>query len=369
MTAILFIAVLAVLVFVHELGHFAVAKKLKVLVHEFALGFPPKIISKKIGETVYSINLIPFGGYVKIEGEDSPEEGNAEAVTVLKERSLFFRPAWQKIAVLVAGVSANIVLAWLLVSLSMSSGMTTSISADNIAYATNARVLVTEIAPNSPAFKAKIEAGTSIIAIADDKAGFDKTVSSVEEVQSIVQNSNGHELTLRVLYKDNTEGIISLTPEKGIVGKGYGIGVSMDFVGDLRLPIYKAFWEGARATGFMIWNIVMGLWNLFSGIFHGSADLTQVAGPVGIANLVGEAKNLGLAYFMSFVAFISLNLAVLNLVPFPALDGGRILFVIIEKIKGSAIPPKIANTVNAVGFGLLMILMLVITVRDILKLF
>lgn len=355
MTILLFIIILAVLIFVHELGHFLVAKWRGIRVDEFALGFPPKIYSKKVGETTYALNLIPFGGYVKIFGEDPDAESMAGPDS---SRSFVNKSAWTKIAVLVAGVSANVILAWLLFSISFMSGMTGGIGEVDPQYVENERVIVTSVLPESPAAEAGFAAGDEI-----------RNYPTVEEIQELIKGSEGSALSFDIT-SGTEEKTIEVVPEQGVVeGADYGIGISMDLVGDIRLPVHLAFYHGLRMTWDMARATIVGLGGFLADIFTGDADFASVAGPVGIAGLVGEARELGWAYLLSFTAFISLNLAVLNLLPFPALDGGRILFVIIEAIKRSPIKPAVANTVNAIGFGLLILLMVVVTVKDILKLF
>ena len=161
---------------------------------------------------------------------------------------------------------------------------------------------------------------------------------------------------------------LTVMPEPGKDGGPAMVGISMDTIGTLKLPIHKAIWEGAKLTWGVTVGTVEGFWNLIKTAVVGKADMSTLTGPVGIVGVVGDAAKFGFVYLLSFTALISINLAVINLVPFPALDGGRLLFLLIEKIKGSRIKPEIANWVNAVGFGLLMILMVFITYHDIVKL-
>ena len=161
----------------------------------------------------------------------------------------------------------------------------------------------------------------------------------------------------------------TLIPEKIEGGENKIIGISMDTIGTLSLPIHRAFWEGLKLTGSVTWATVLGFYNLIHDAVLGQADMSSVTGPVGIVGVVGDAREFGFIYLLSFTALISINLAVINLIPFPALDGGRLLFLLIEKIKGSRIKPEVANWVNTIGFGLLMLLMIVITFHDVMKLF
>jgi regulator of sigma E protease len=362
MSIVLFFIILAVLVLVHEFGHFFAAKRFGVRVDEFGLGFPPRIWGKKFGETVYSINAIPFGGFVKIFGEN-PDEDSISGPN--KGQSFVNIAKWKQAVVLASGVFMNIVFAWLLFSVAYLSGMTTIVSGTDAKYVQDEHVIILAALPNSPALKAGFVAGDQVRAFAVN--GATTTAPSVEAIQAAVKDSKGKEITFAV--DRNADRIyLKAIPEKGPSGV-YVVGVSMDQAGKVVLPFYLAFWEGGRLTIDIFIGIVTNLYTLAHDAILGKADLSQVSGPVGIARLVGDASDLGIIYLLSFTAFISLNLAALNLVPFPALDGGRILFVVIEAIKRSPIKPSIANMTNAVGFGILILLMLFVTYRDILKIF
>lgn len=362
MSIVLFFVILAVLVLVHECGHFFAAKKFGVRVDEFGLGFPPRIWGRKIGETVYSVNAIPFGGFVKIFGENPDDESIAGPQ---KGRSFVNIAKWKQAVVLGAGVFMNIVFAWILFSVAYLSGMTTIVSGTDAKYVQDEHVIIMAALPNSPALRAGFVSGDQVRAFSVN--GATTTGPTVEAIQAAVRDSKGKEITFAV-DRNSDSLYIRAIPEKGASGV-YAIGVSMDQAGKVVLPIHLAFWEGGRLTIDMFTGIAANLYTLAHDAVLGKADFSQVSGPVGIARLVGEAGQLGIVYLLSFTAFISLNLAALNLVPFPALDGGRILFVAIEAVKRSPIKPSIANTVNAIGFGILILLMLFVTYRDIHKIF
>jgi regulator of sigma E protease len=235
--------------------------------------------------------------------------------------------------------------------------MTTGVSNSNSEYIQNPHVIVVDTLPNSPAAKAGLQSGDEILAY-----------KNVIDIQDAIKNSGGKKIVLeiqRLAEKKNIE----VVPERGVLGDSYAIGISMDAVGNIKLPIHLAIWEGGKLTIYMFKNIVAGIYSLIHDALIGQGDLSQISGPIGIARLVGDAGRLGIIYLLSFTAFISINLAVLNLIPFPALDGGRILFVGIETIRRKMISPKVANTINAIGFGLLLLFMLFVTYRDIVKLF
>lgn len=356
MTIIIFIIVLAILIFVHELGHFLFAKACGIRVDAFALGFGPKIFSEKIGEVLYSLNLIPFGGYVKIFGEN-PDDESIDGPD--SKRSFVHKSKLQQIAVLFAGILFNFLFAWFLVLIAFSSGVPASVNSypEYKDIMSDSHIIITNVNSNSPAEKAGLKAGDELI-----------NFKSLEDVQNKINQSGIQGLDIE--YKRGDK-ILNTRPvaEKGIVEGKYAIGIAMDNVATLRLPIHKAFIESLRFTLHMISETIIGICGLIGGIFDGTAKLSSVAGPVGIAGLVGDAAKLGFTYLLLFTAMISVNLGVLNLVPFPALDGGRILFVIIEAIIRRPIKPIVANTVNSIGFGLLILLMIVVTYKDIAKLF
>lgn len=366
MSIIIFLIVLAALVFVHELGHFLAAKKSGIRVDEFGLGFPPRIVGKKVGETIYSLNAIPFGGFVKIFGENPNEESISGADS---SRSLVKKSKPIQVMVLIAGIVFNFLFAWILISISFMSGVAAS-SEDYAQYASriqNERVMITSISLESPADKAGLKPGDVIKKIAFDNETYSAPQLSIQNVQNVIDESKGGDITL-VYDRGGEEAAANLHAQKGIVENKYAIGIAMDKAGTLSLPVHLAFFEGARLTLHLIKEVAVGLFDFIVEAFRGKADYASVSGPVGIVSMVGDATALGFTYLIMFTALISINLGVINLIPFPALDGGRILFVIIEAIIRRPIKPSVANAVNSVGFVLLLLLMAVVTYKDILKL-
>lgn len=360
MSIITFILVLGVLVATHELGHFLAAKFFGVKVEEFALGFPPKLWGKQIGETKYLINLIPFGGYVKVYGEDDDAHINQEN----KNRALVNQPKWVQAIVLCAGVFGNVLLAWVLFSLAFTLGFPLSGEALQGYKNVSERTIVTSIVPNSAASQSNLAIGDQILEVTvGDKKFLPK---SVEDLRTLVKDSQGQPLNFKINH-DNKIVTTSITPE-GSSEKGYLLGLALAGVGIVKLPIHLAVVEGARVTVMTVKETFAGFGYLINELIEGRSVKDAVAGPVGIANLVGEAGELGLVYLLSFVAFISINLAVLNILPIPALDGGRLLFLLIEKIKGSPLNRNWTTRINLVSFLALISLMLVITGLDIWRL-
>lgn len=366
LSVIIFIIILGVLIFVHELGHFLVAKWSKIRVDEFAIGFPPKIFSiKKEGwQTRYSLNLIPFGGYVKIFGETPDEESLKPEAT----DSFVNKNRWIQAAVLVGGVAFNIIFAWLLFSISFMSGFPSIVTEENREKIDGAGVVITSIAPDSPAMNAGLQIGDKIETITVGEVAI-LTQPTVEGVQNFIADNQEGIIDFLIIRENGEEEIIAVTPAAGILDDKKAVGITMNLIGQLKLGFFGAIWEGGKMTTNMTKNVAVGLAGLIGDIFKGEADLNQVSGPIGIVGLVGDASQFGFTYLLGFTAFISLNLAVLNMIPFPALDGGRLLFVIIEGITRRPIKPVVANTLNVVGFSALILLMIVITVSDVVKLF
>lgn len=362
MSVILFIIILAILVFVHELGHFLVAKKSGIKVSEFGLGFPPRVWGKQVGETLYSINAIPFGGFVKILGEDSEDEAMNGPE---KERSILAKPRYIQAAVLVAGVFFNLLFAWFLISAGYMVGLPTPVDHTGPGTVTNAHLVLTLVAPGSPAEIGKLKAGDVIVGV--HSKGFDVKNITGENVSEFIQAHGKDGLTFEVKRGSETFSS-SVTAKEGIIPDKVAVGISMDMIGTLRLSPPQALWEGLKTTEETFVTTAQGLFSFISQAVQGKGKLSEVTGPVGIVGIVGDVTKLGFVYLLSFTAIISINLAVINLFPFPALDGGRLLFVLIEAIRRKPISPKVANILNTVGFALLILLMIVVTVHDISKL-
>lgn len=382
MTAVLFLIILGALVFVHELGHFISAKKAGIRVDEFALGFPPKIIGKKIGETVYNLNLIPFGGYVKIFGEDGEAMSDPAVSEEDKARSFVQKPRYVQAIVLASGVLGNVVFAWLLISVSFMSGIPSSVEGRYAADVKNPKLMITTVLPDSPAYTAGLRSGDIVRSIKEAQASEERSPDAsmgafrgarhlegtgAEAARVFIGESAGAISVSYARGKDTSE--VTVVPKEGIIEGKLAIGVSLDTVGKVRFGFFRSFFEGALMTWDILREVTVGLFGFIKQAILGEANLSSVTGPIGIAGLVGEARLLGIVYLFSFTAFISLNLAVINLLPIPALDGGRLLFLLIEGITRKTIPVKFTRIMNTTGFVLLILFMLFITYRDIVKLF
>ncbi len=348
-----FVLILGVLVLAHELGHFVTAIKLGVEVEEFGIGFPPRILSFKRKGVIYSINLLPLGGFVKIKGENGDEANNP--------KSFVNQAAWKKSLILSAGVIMNFILAFVFLSIGFFIGLPQAIDkntpTENI---TDRNVVIAEVLVGSPADKAGLKLGDKIISI-DGEA-----IADSEFLYTYIQAHNQQELDLDVLRgKDQLE--IKTKAEIFADSKDPILGISMLDTGVVHYSFFSAIWQALQSSVLMMWMILLAFGNLLKDLFttgHLSPDLS---GPVGVAVMSGQVVKLGFIYILNFAAILSLNLAVLNILPIPALDGGRLLFVIIEKIRGKKMGEKIEGILHNSGFVLLMLLILVITWRDFMK--
>jgi len=362
MSIIVFLIILAVLILVHELGHFFAARSVDVRVDEFGLGFPPRATSwkPKGSETTYSLNWLPIGGFVKIFGEEITEETVSGPDA---KRSFIHKSKLAQIWILSAGVLGNFLAAWLFISIGFMSGIPASVSSFDSGVVEDARVEILSVLPGSPAERGGLLVGDRPTELV--RGGENQEVISASTISEFL-GDNTKPVQIHI-DRGGVEEVFVISPSSDIAEGRAALGVAVDDIGIVTLPIHKAFWEGGITTVRLTGATAVGLYDLISGAIVGKADLSQVAGPVGIVGLVGDAGSLGFAYLLSFTALISINLTLINLVPFPALDGGRILFVIIEAIKGSPIKPKVANTLNTIGFALLILLMVVVTYNDIAR--
>lgn len=368
-TILIFIVILGLLVFVHEAGHFFAAKQSDMKVDEFGFGFPPRFIGiyKKEGKwrvvwgnkrimapesTVYSINWIPLGGFVKIVGENNEEGDNPQ--------SFINKSFWQRFKTLVAGVIMNVVLAWVLLSIGYMYGL--PVAVDDIAalgpkaQLADRRVAIIDVVPGSPAAQAGLQPGDIILKVNQ------QDFVAIPELQNYVRERKGQTIQFEVRRVNEMKTVEVQSEAEPEPGSG-PTGIALANYGKLRFPVHVALWEGLETTLFQIYAIGNGLYQL---IVQGQG-LNNLGGPVKIAQLTGQVADLGLVPLMQFTAFLSLNLAILNILPFPALDGGRVLFLIIEKIRRKRNNQRVEQVVNTLGFLLLLMLMAVITARDILN--
>ena len=347
MTIILFIIVLAILILSHELGHFLVAKISGIRVDEFAFGFPPRLFSFKKGETRYSFNALPLGGYVKIHGEEGDEENDP--------RSFASKKIYIRAAVIFAGVFFNLVLAWILLSGTFMLGMPTSVEDFPEGTVKDAYVTVIEVQKGTPAEKAGLRVGDQLL-----------DFNTTKDLQKFINENKGKEINLK--YKRGKEAnSILITPSENPEQDKGALGIAMDKIGLLKLPWYKSIWEGLKRTIGLTALVAKLIFEFIADAFNGEPIIDKISGPVGIFKATGNFATLGFTYILGFIALFSINLAVINILPFPALDGGRILFLLIELIKGSPVNHRFSNMVHTIGLVLLLVLLAFITYHDILK--
>ena len=354
LTVILFILLLGLLVLVHEWGHFFVARRFGVRVEEFAFGFPPRLASFVRNGTRYALNLIPIGGYVKIHGEGGEDERDPS--------SFSSRPIWQRLAIIAAGVVMNVALAWLLFSLGHGLGLPTVLNEGE--GAKDARVAIIGVAPGSPAEVAGLRFGDTIQEFKIQDSKF--KIESIETVQTLVAEHLGEEIAITIARGKETLEIITTPRREPPPGEG-ALGIAMARVGIVRAPWWRAPWDGAKTTVSASVAIVSALGNTLRELATEGQVNADVAGPVGIFAFANETRRLGFVYLLELAGVLSVNLALLNILPVPALDGGRILFLFIEGVRGARVKVRLEQAIHTAGFVLLLILMAAITYRDIVR--
>lgn len=357
LTVIAFIIILALMIFVHELGHFVAAKRNGVKVEEFGFGFPPRIWGIKKGETIYSMNWIPLGGFVKIYGEDGEDRSN--------HHSFSSKKIWRRAIILSAGVLMNFLLGALLLSFGFMYGLPNSI--DDSAVAADAKVQISQIAPDSPAGLAGLKVGDQIIKLTGP-SGEASNITKVYQVQNFISENKGKLVSVEI-KRGKTQMSLALTPRENPPENEGAMGVNLARVSKISYPWYKALYEGFKQTFILIWVILSMFGYLIGQIFTGGSVAGDVAGPVGIYSITGQAAQMGFIYLLQLTAILSINLGLVNALPIPALDGGRLLFLLIEKIKGSPISQRFEKSLHTAGFVFLILLMLLISIKDIMKLF
>lgn len=354
-TLLTFLAVLAVLVLAHEFGHFIVAKKSGMTVEEFGFGFPPRLWVYKAKDGVeYSINWIPLGGFVRIKGENGHDRQDPD--------SFASKPAWKRFLVLIAGVTMNMFLAAVLLSGGYMLGMPSMID-DGVptgAVVKDQSVEIFAVSSDSAAARAGVTTGTLI--------GIDGQVfTDATHARDYIAEHGNEQVRLDVQATDGDVRSFALTaddiPSAGI----RGLGVALATTGNVSLPVHRAVIEGVALTGWYTKEIVVSFAVLLKNLVVHQEVTAELSGPVGIAVMTGQVAREGLSHLLQFMAVLSINLAVINVLPFPALDGGRIVFVVVEKLRGRPATGKTELLIHNFGFILLMGLVIVVTFRDIVK--
>lgn len=386
-TLLIFIAVLMVLVLSHEFGHFIAARKNGVTVHEFGFGFPPRLggilvmhrenddaslparryrlvlgsqePTELIPEpgyrlgTLYSLNLLPLGGFVKIKGENSLD-GELTAPD-----SFVTKKIWQKTLILAAGVIMNVLVAYVCITAGLIAGLPQEVSSwQDVSNVEDRAVEILAVSPDRPAATAGIQPGDRILAI-DSIAN-----PRLQEVQDYTAVHAGKPIKLDI-ERAGVRLSLTATPTVAPGAERATFGVSISELGTVHYPWYKALGEAAKTTVLGLRDIFVGLYVLVRDIVTGKGAPAGVAGPVGIAKMTGQVADLGFIYLVQFTALLSLNLAALNILPIPALDGGRLLFVFISAVLRRPVTPKYEQMAHVIGFGALLVLVAIVTAKDI----
>lgn len=338
-TLISFFIILIVLIFAHELGHFVTAKLSGVKVEEFGIFLPPRVWGKKIGETIYSINAIPLGGFNKLSGEEDPKA----------ERSLAGKSIPVRLLVLGAGSLMNLILPIILLAIAFMVPHLETIDT----------VVIEEVAANSPAAQAGMASGDTILTINGMQ------VTTVDEYSNVISQNLGKQVIVTFKSNDGVSKEATLTPR---VNPPQGQGATGVALGPGTARVSSPFWEAIPEGAVRYWDILVLFVNGIRQTVQGTVPF-EVTGPVGIAQVVGEVAKTGISNLLQLAAIISINLGIVNIFPIPGLDGGRIVFVLLEWVRrGKRVSPQTERLVHSIGFLLLMALIILVTYRDIVRL-
>ena len=407
MFIIALVLVIGVLIFVHELGHFAVARRNGVKAPEFGFGFPPRIVGiqflrKKAGQdvsemkvpfkrwrliwggkdgddaeeqsdlvrvdeeelvggTIYSLNWIPLGGFVRIKGENGACKDDAD--------SFASKGGWTRTKILAAGVTMNFLFAWFLLSISFMIGAPVDISEVGLdVKSVKSKIQVSEVVKGAPADAAGLAVGDEIFQRQTTPLGNEVLLEDIKMTQDYINTNKGKELELKIL-RGKKELEVKIIPRTDVPEGEGAIGIGLTQTALVSYPWYESIGKGALATWDIFTMIILGIYGLLKGFLAGEGSAADVSGPVGIAMLTRDVLDLGWVYLIQFTAILSINLGIINALPIPALDGGRILFILIEKLKGSPVSQKVEQSFHAVFFALLILLMVLVTYKDIAKFF
>jgi len=358
-TVLAFIVILGLLVLAHEFGHYWVARRVGVAVEEFAIGFPPRLLSWVRRGTRYSLNLVPFGGFVRLAGEEEGNPAGLESDINLKPIgiSLYQANRLRRAAIMVAGVVMNFLLGAALLAVGFGVGLPQVIDGEAPAYARDVRIQIVSVSTNSPAATAGLHPGDSIASLDGQPA------TTLDQIQSYTNSHAGQPIALGV-RRGEEQLTLSLTPQLLPESEGKAVvGIGLAQIGRVAVPWWRAPWEGLVAAWSLVVAIIFGLGDIIAKLVSGSGGV-DVAGPIGVAVLTGQAVQLGWLYVLQFVAVLSINLAVINLLPLPALDGGRLAVLAIESIRRKSLPEKLEQNLHRFGFGALIALLILVTVVD-----
>ncbi|MBP7966929.1 site-2 protease family protein [Candidatus Woesebacteria bacterium] len=355
LTAITFFIILVILVLIHEFGHFIAAKKSGVYVEEFGFGFPPRLIGKKIGETLYSFNLLPLGGFVRLFGEEYHEEGKKKETEIPSHRAFINKKPWQKAIIIGAGVVMNFILGWALISYLFTVGTPVP-----------AGISIEQVQKGSPAATAGLKKGDKLEKIKVN--GSEIMLKTTPDLVNAAKKYGDQEVDLYI-SRGGATNAIKITPRsKPPEGQG-SLGIVINqLVETKKYPWYTAPFYGLIEAATMTKTILVELLKIPLQFFTAQKTNVEFSGPVGIAKIVGEARKYGINALLEITALLSLNLAVVNILPFPALDGGRMIFVFYEWITRKKPNQDLEKYLNLAGIIILLSLSALITIWDIQKL-
>ncbi|PIV09191.1 hypothetical protein COS51_04390 [Candidatus Roizmanbacteria bacterium CG03_land_8_20_14_0_80_36_21] len=348
MAIIIFILILTSLVLVHELGHFIAAKRNGILVEEFGFGYPPRIFGIKIGETLYSLNLIPLGGFVKLYGEEYQEKLNKK----IKNRSFVSKKPLQKTLVIVAGIIGNFLLGWVLISYLFING---------VPVPTN-KVIIDKVVQNSPAYYVGLKKKDVILKLENT------SLTTTNALISLTKKYAGQSITLAI-QRNNQVFPIIVTPRKNPPKDEGSLGIIITSFEEKKYTWYQAPFYGLIEASNITKTIITELSKTLYQFITFKKPTVEVAGPIGIAHFTSEAIKFGKNAVLELMALLSLNLAVVNLLPFPALDGGKLIMVVYEAITKRRVNPKLEKELNLIGFFILLAIAVLISVHDIIKIY
>lgn len=359
LTALSVVGILVALIVVHELGHFLAAKLFRVRVEEFGIGYPPRaFLLCTIGDTEYTLNWLPLGGFVRLFGEHAGAEGSARA------RSFAGSSRGVQALILIAGVAMNAFAGWLLFAGALSAGIPRVVDSDEIA---DARLIVSAVVAGSPAQAGGLVAGDIVTRVADETG--DEARLAPEDVTTFVRERGGKEI--RVSYvRGEDEGVVLVRPAHAVIPEEEGriaIGLGLALVSEEPLPFSEALARSGPHTLAAFESVVQGISALAASAVRGDASLENIVGPVGLVSVVGDASKHGLGALLALAGFISINLAIVNLLPIPALDGGRLLLVGIEAATRRPVRHVAIQLLNFAGMFAIALLMLAVTYNDIIR--
>ncbi len=361
MSALILIAILVVLIVAHEFGHFIAAKLSGVRVEEFGVGYPPRALTlATIRGTEYTLNWLPFGGFVRLLEEDGME---LDPRAAKRAGSFAAAPRWKQAVILAAGVFCNVLAGWLLFAGALTVGLPAAVAPET----EGAQLIISGVMPGSPADVGGLRGGDVLLQVSQGGA---RATLDPEGVSTFIGARGGKEISFQIERADVVEEYAVQPAHAVIPGDASkpAVGVELAMVAYTKLPFGEALVEAAENTWSSLKSIVVGLGTLIRDAFNAEAKLNTLVGPVGLTSIVGDAAGQGIGQILALAAFISLNLAVINLLPIPALDGGRLVFVGIETIIRRRIPTIVSQILNTVGFLAIVLLMVAITVQDVAKL-